>query len=431
MFTTKARRHEITPRSGCGLFARDRSDLADPSAQTLACAQVLRMQHQRLTVALGVACACLPCGLACQQPAGELFPAITPTIEWPAGPGVARVRLIGTLSSSKDLAAEKPASEVFKEVLRGPRPPVDFTAPQGVDFHPDGLLAIADSSGASVHIIDLLQRTHVCTLGSQEYRFSTPVGVAWVERRLIVSDAAQHTLYELDVHGQLLRRLGEEALTRPVGLVFVPSARELYVVDGGDHDLKVFDLQGTLLRTLGGRGTGPGRFNFPTHIAYDGADTLAVADSANFRVQLLGLDGQVKGIIGKKGDGAGDLSLPKGVAFDSDGHLYVVDAHFENFQIFDRSGRLLLAVGQEGTDLGEFSLPAGLAIDDRDRIWVADSANSRVQVFQYLKHSNMTAQLKKRMRDSYPVYLTFSPGLSSGGQASSRQPLAPSTRQTG
>ncbi len=336
---------------------------------------------------IGLSCLLTFIAAGCHQPAGELFPVIDLPMVWPGQPETPRIEFIGTVSDSRDLKAAQSGLEIFKAAFRGPRPPIRFSRPHAVAYHPEGMLAIADSSGGAVHILNLRDRTHVIALGDEHQRFAEPVGVTWAGPRLFISDAQLRQIIEMDQQGTVLQRFGENELLRPVGITYIPQRDQLYVVDGGAHVLHVYELTGRHVRSLGARGTGPGEFNFPTHIAYDGAHRLAIADTGNFRVQVLDLQGACLRVFGQKGDAAGDFALPKGVAFDSEGHLYVVDAQFENFQIFDPEGRLLLAVGREGSDLGQFSLPAGLTIDEQDRIWVADSANRRVQVFQYLKEA--------------------------------------------
>jgi DNA-binding beta-propeller fold protein YncE len=325
-------------------------------------------------------------GLAagCAQPQGPMFEPVDPPIVWPRAPENPRIQWVGAIAGSQDLAAGKPAMEVFKAALRGPRPPIKFPGPHAVAVAGRHRLAIADSSGGSVHLIDLSDRAHVRVSGWGDERLGSPVGLAWVGDRLFVSDARRHEVIEFDAEGNYHRRFGGDTLVRPVGITYVSNRNWLCVVDGGAHCLKVFDLAGSLVKTIGRRGTAAGEFNFPSHIDSNGGNML-VADSGNFRVQLLDLDGLSVNVIGQKGDGAGDFSLPKGVAFDNDGHLYVVDAQFENVQILDAQGRLLMAFGQEGSGPGEFSLPSGLDIDEQDRIWVADSANRRICVFDYLR----------------------------------------------
>ncbi len=323
----------------------------------------------------------------CGRPQGILFPAVDPPRVWPPPPDTPRIRFIGELTDSRDLKAARSGMEVVKAAFRGPRPPIEFSNPHGVAVNANGVVAVADGGGRAVHVVDLERRTHRLITGFGEERFGSPVGVAWVGRRLFVTDALRHEVIELDPLGAFRQRFGDDRLTWPVGIIYVPKRDQLYVVDGRSHRLVAFDLTGEFVTTIGRRGPAPGEYNFPTHIASNG-DRLLVADSGNFRVQLLDLDGNSIKTIGQKGDGAGDLSLPKGVAFDSEGHIYVVDAHFENVQVFDDTGQLLMAFGQEGHEPGRFSLPAGLAISPDDKIWVADSGNRRLQVFEYIRTSS-------------------------------------------
>lgn len=320
----------------------------------------------------------------CAQQEGVLFPVLATPHVWPAAPERPRIKLIGTLATSADLRASVSSAEVFKAAFRGPRPSIGFSSPHGVAVRGSDTIAIADSAGGAVHIVNLVARTHIMVSGFVDVRFMTPVGVVWVGNRLFVTDAERHEVIELNPSGAFRRRFGENDLVRPVGIAFSAVAQSLFVVDGGAHDLAVFDLEGKLIRRIGRRGSAPGEFNFPTHVVCS-SDRIVVADSGNFRVQLLSLDGDPIRVIGQKGNAAGDFSMPKGVAVDRDGHIYVADAHFENVQVFDDSGRLLMAFGREGRGAGRFSLPAGLAFDDQDRLWVADSGNRRLQVFAYLR----------------------------------------------
>ena len=321
----------------------------------------------------------------CASSQGPLFRAVNPPRVWPLPPEPPRIQLLGMIRDSSDLRAGRTAGEAFGDALRGKRPPIRFSSPQGVAVHGTTLVAVADGSGGAVHLLDLLGRTHLISFGSPTERFGVPMGATWAGDRLFVADAGRHEVIELDGEGQWIGSFGAGELVRPVGIALLFSRNEFFVVDGGIHALVVFDTEGRRLRTIGTRGSATGEFNFPTHIAV-GRERIAVADSGNFRVQLLDLEGNVVSTIGQKGDGAGDLSLPKGLAFDRDDHLYVVDAHFEVVQVFDRDGRLLLAFGEEGDRAGEFSLPTGIAIDEAGRVWVSDSGNRRLQVFEMVKN---------------------------------------------
>jgi DNA-binding beta-propeller fold protein YncE len=350
---------------------------------------------RRLMGALMTMGACMPFG--CARPQGDLFPAVHPPIVWPKPPETPRIQFVGVIESSTDLKAAQPGSEVLLTALRGPRPPLEFSSPHGVALRAPDTLAVADSAGGCVHLIDLGTRDHTMVRGfgktsrrdvqgADDERFLAPVGVAWVGDRLFVTDAQRNEVVELDAMGRYRGRFSHAALRRPVGIAYAARRNQLYVVNGDEHNIAVFDLDGSLVRLVGSRGVEPGAFNWPSHVSIRG-DRVYVSDAGNFRVQVLDLDGVPLSSIGGAGMAAGDLALPKGVAVDSEGHVYVVDARFENVQVFNDRGQLLLAFGSEGAKRGRFSLPAGIAIDEMDRIWIADAGNRRVQVFMYLRAS--------------------------------------------
>ncbi|MDO8632035.1 MAG: hypothetical protein Q7R41_16250, partial [Phycisphaerales bacterium] len=206
----------------------------------------------------------------CGRPQGVLFPAMEPARVWPSPPDRPRIKLLGVLSGSDDLKAGQSGGEVFANVLRGPRPAIKFSGPHALAVREPGLLAVADGTGAAVHILDLQNRTHLLLSGFGEERFAVPVGVAWADGRLFVTDAGRREVIELDTDGHFVRSFGRETLRRPVGITYSSARQRLYVVDGDDHRIKVFDLTGTMVVTLGRRGTLPGEFNFPSHICAAG-----------------------------------------------------------------------------------------------------------------------------------------------------------------
>ncbi|MDM8008773.1 MAG: hypothetical protein QUV05_21760 [Phycisphaerae bacterium] len=338
----------------------------------------------RHTAALGVA-TLLSAAAGCSQvPVSPLTPPVPPVV-WPKPPDTPRVQYLGCLVGSQSLHPKKSLSQTWDELLHGPKPPEVFVTPHAVAVHPDGRrVAVADTNGACVHLFDLQENRYerLTTVGQSESRLQCPVGAAWVGSTIWVADAKARAVAVME--GPASGWIGNDVLEHPAGIAFCPENGLCYVSDSAAHAIVAFDKQGTCVLRFGTRGSGPGQFNGPSHIACGPGPTLAVADSLNFRLQRLGPDGAFVGQIGRKGDAAGDLSLPKGVAFDPQGNIWVVDAHFENLQAFSPDGQLLLSFGQEGQGVGAFSLPAGLAIDAQGRIWVADTYNRRVQVFEIL-----------------------------------------------
>jgi DNA-binding beta-propeller fold protein YncE len=323
---------------------------------------------------------------ACRRPEADWLSPPEPPIVWPDAPDQPRVRFMGELHSSDQIGVVRTLAEQWNALLYGPEPPMHFVTPYAVAIDEScARVAVADPDATCVWVIDLKRRTWTPRreLGADREPIAGPVAVAWAGEELYVADAKRGAVAVLD-SAKSGRWMGREELNRPSGLAYCPANRRCYVADAGLHEVLALDPGGEIVQRFGSRGAGPGEFNFPTQVAFDGRNTLAVADSLNFRVQLFDLEGACVGGFGRKGDAAGDLALPKGLAFDREGHLWVVDAQFENVQAFKPDGTLLLAVGREGAQAGEFSLPAGAAVDGQDRLWVADTHNRRIQVFELL-----------------------------------------------
>jgi DNA-binding beta-propeller fold protein YncE len=214
---------------------------------------------------------------------------------------------------------------------------------------------------------------------------ASPVAVAvGADGRIFVADSELGTVFVYDAEGTPAGAIGRAELRRPAGLAYDRARDRLFVAESAAHRIAVFSGDGRSLGSLGQRGSGPGEFNFPTHLALDAQGGLVVSDSLNFRIQRFDADGRFAGAFGHHGDASGEFAGPKGVACDSAGHLYVVEALFDAVQVFDGGGRYLITFGERGPALGQFWLPTGVSIH-RDLIYVADSYNRRIQVFEYLR----------------------------------------------
>lgn len=320
-----------------------------------------------------------------QQVVNPLTPP-DPPIVWPKSPDQPRVRYLGQLTGSTDVHPRKDMAQKWDELLHGPTPPSMLVGPHAVAVHPDGQrVAVTDGSLGCVHVFNLAANEYrrESSCGTPLQPFGSPAGVAWVGDALWVADAKTPGVAVLEPGGRS-RWIGKDVLKRPAGLAYCAENQLCYVCDAAAHAVVAFDSKGGVAFQFGSHGSGPGQFNFPSHIACGAKGVLAVSDSLNFRVQSFGLDGTPIGSFGRKGDAAGDLALPKGVAVDAAGNIWVVDANFENVQAFTPQGQLLMALGAEGGKPGEFSLPAGVCIDAQSRLWIADTYNRRVQVFELL-----------------------------------------------
>jgi|GEM_PF-2181467 len=257
----------------------------------------------------------------------------------------------------------------------------NFIKPFGVAFDEDDNICLTDTGAGVVVFIDRRARSCQRWAGVGRLRFVLPVAVARARGVFYVADASLKTVVAFDSRGRLLADI-RQGLERPAGLAL--GGDRLYVADAVAHNIAVFDHAGKFLFRFGRRGTAPGEFNCPTHVATDAQGRVLVTDAMNGRLQLFTADGMLLGVISSAGDRPGQFGRPKGLAADRFGHIYAADALFDHIQVFDDAGRLLLTWGATGAAPGEFWLPEGVAISRANEILVADSYNQRVQMFNYI-----------------------------------------------
>ncbi|MEY4751608.1 MAG: hypothetical protein RIQ60_3822 [Pseudomonadota bacterium] len=369
---------------------------------------------------------------------------------WPAPPEPARFVYAGSLSGERNFSAAASASRwrAFGRWLVGlddnDRPEL-LQRPAAVLHDPAGQrLYVSDTGRQAVFVFDQAAgRLQVWDRAGGLLRLHSPGGLALAaDGGLFVADAQLGVVLRLDRQGEPQAEIGRGQLQRPTGLARDATTGRLFVADTQAHDIKVYDPRsGALLATLGGRGEAPGRFNFPTHLAW-ARGALYVTDTFNQRVQVLsggGLDGtaalepaavQARS-IGRAGLQLGDLVRPKGVAVDGAGRVYVVESYYDSLLVYDAHGDFLLPVGAgvgaaglvadrwqlpaatataaaaaaahadpAGAGVGadragpaavaapgaaaRFFLPAGVWADADGQVWVADQFKGRVVRLRYV-----------------------------------------------
>ncbi len=303
---------------------------------------------------------------------------------WPPPPSPARVAHRLNVRVASDLV-EPGFFQKLLNVIVGDAETM-LIRPHGVAVEEGRFLYVTDQErqGVLVFGLDSWEETLIDRAGD-DY-FVSPVGVAACGETLAVSDSALKRVLVLTPDGEVVRTIAPPGgFARPTGLAFDRKNALLYVVDTLAHDVCVFALgSGRLVRRFGSAGTGPGQFNYPTHIFIDAKGRLYVTDSMNFRIQVFDPEGKYLFHIGSLGDATGYLAVPKGVAVDSRGHIYIVDSYFGTVQVFNDNGTFLMSLGGPGAESGRFEVPAGLAVDSKDRIYVCDSFNKRLQILQYV-----------------------------------------------
>jgi DNA-binding beta-propeller fold protein YncE len=301
---------------------------------------------------------------------------------WPPPPADPCVAYLKSITGPADLGIKPPVlSRVADWITGGGHGLARLQKPFGLALDDAGNLLLTDMGANAVCCLDHAGKKWLRWEQAGKTRFASPVAVARHRDTVFVADSVLGKVLAFDLKGKLLFEITRE-LERPSGLAIFGD--KLYVADAQRHQVVICTLRGEFLSQFGRRGSAPGEFNFPTHLAVDARGRLFVTDSMNCRVQVFAASGEFQGIIGSPGDGPGSFSRPKGVAVDPYGHIYVVDALFDNVQIFDEQSRLLLHWGETGGDPGQFWLPNGIAIGANNEIYVADAYNRRIQVFKYI-----------------------------------------------
>jgi DNA-binding beta-propeller fold protein YncE len=318
------------------------------------------------------------------QSAGPVGATATPLV-WPEPPEQPRIAYLGSISTESDMNKRASFFEGLGELLFGRKPVGVLVSPYAVAVDPTGIMYVADSGGAVVHVFNLRTRDYSqFGAAGKDRQLEKPIGLALLGDRIYVADSGLRQVCVFRKTGTFLFAFGREQLIRPAGIACRFPQGIIYVADAGRHTIEVFDRSGQYIRRMGSRGIGAGQFNFPTQLCLDRFGQLYVSDTLNYRIQVFGPDDRFVRMFGRQGDRPGNFAHPCGVACDDFGNLYVTDRQFENVQIFDARGQILMAVGQEGTAPGEFWLPAGLCTDLHNRIYVADSYNKRIQIFELL-----------------------------------------------
>lgn len=319
---------------------------------------------------------CIWLGLILGGLAGSL-----PVPGWPPPPAEPCIVYVREIAEPKDIGSKPFFLVRFADWVTGvTRDENHLDKPFGLSVDADGNLLVTDTGANAVSYLDFTRKKWLCWKAVGKQHFQSPVAAVHHKKTFYVADSALGKVLAFDEKGKLQFAITNE-LERPSGLAL--SGDRLLIADAQRHQVVICGVDGKLIAKFGRRGTGPGEFNFPTHVSVDQQGRIYITDSLNQRIQVFSPSGEFLRAFGSAGDGPGRFTRPKGVAVDCSGHVYVVDAMFDNVQIFDGQGRLLLDWGGAGQNAGQFWMPNAIAINSKNEIYVADVYNHRIQVFRY------------------------------------------------
>lgn len=296
--------------------------------------------------------------------------------------GLSALALLGGATGCSD--STEP-DEIWLETGTGPG---QVVYPRAITYSP---------TDDSFFIIDRLARIqHLDAQGKPlgewrmpDWRIGKPVGLSvGPDGNVYVPDTHYHRVVVYSPTGEEIRKFGGRGsgpgrFIWPTDVAF-DVAGDVYVSEYGDNDrIQVFAPDGTFRRSFGAFGTGDGQFMRPQSLLIDG-DLVYVTDACNNRIAVFRTDGTFVRNMGGVGSGPGEFRFPFGLDLDADGRLVVAEFGNNRVQLIDKeTGKGLGVWGSSGRAPGQFAYPWAVALDKAGRVIALDSGNNRIQVFEF------------------------------------------------
>jgi sugar lactone lactonase YvrE len=296
-----------------------------------------------------------------------------------------------------------------------------FSSPMGVAAGGDGNLYVADSTWGTIRRIDLATGGVYTVPGAREGD-----GVGFVEHIAgLAADRAGSLYYTSRDHrirkltlatGSVLTMAGsgDQGSTDGVGLaanfsllvwgLATDGPGRLYVSDTYNHAIRRIDTATAVVTTPVGLPSGEGsddgvggaaRFQFPSHVAADGAGHVYVADSGGYTIRTITVaTGEVTTLAGSPGkfdaiDGIGSEARPGSpweLVADGRGSLFVTDrSNSRVLRVATGTGEVTtLAGGTYGAEDGigkaaQFVVPQGITLDGAGNLYIADAESHTIR----------------------------------------------------
>ncbi len=169
----------------------------------------------------------------------------------------------------------------------------------------------------------------------------------------------------------------------PYGIGQDPATGEIFIADTDRYQIDVYSETGTYLRSWGAKGTGPGKFLYPSRVVVNSVGTVFVADTWDHTIVMSDRFGNEIKQFGGAGSKPGQMRSPHGLALDADDNLYVADQGNKRIDVFDKNGNFLRKFGSQGTAPGQFGGDLrGLAVDQVNGwVYVVDGEGNKVHKF--------------------------------------------------
>jgi DNA-binding beta-propeller fold protein YncE len=271
------------------------------------------------------------------------------------------------------------------DIAFGPATPQDqqvkLVVPVKVAVDSHRRVIVTDVANSTIHIYDLRKKKHSQLRGGTD-KHHRPAAVAVDGNdQIYVTEPDLGMVGVYAPSGHFRKYLGsvqgERFFERPVGLAIDRKAGHVYVSDMPRHLVYIMDLHGNVLARMGKRGGGgaPGEFRRPSDLAVN-REHLIVLDEGNARIQVFDLHGNFQSEFP-----LGNSQTPLSLALDADSRVLLVNGGLDRLDVFETNGRPLYHFGEMGNEPGDFRRPTGACVDAEQNVYVVDSENQRLQVF--------------------------------------------------
>lgn len=276
--------------------------------------------------------------------AGMIPSAEEPALPRPLGLDGDGRRLYVCLSDSSSIGVFTYDGAFEQTITLKPAEGAATVTPVDVALLPDGTLAVVDTAGGRVVIVDPedpVARGREFSGGTGAGRIVEPTAIEVAGESVFVADASDGSVREYSSDGRIVRMLRfEPPLPSFVGGMCAAEGT-LWVADSNADRVVAVDLGRGVQRLVV-----PQRFGLPRGIAVTGSGEVMVAETFGKVVSVLGPDGasvitEFPGTGTENLDAGGRLEAPESLLWDETGaRLYVTDALSGRIKVYNyrRSG---------------------------------------------------------------------------------------------
>jgi tripartite motif-containing protein 71 len=258
--------------------------------------------------------------------------------------------------------------------------------PAWLDYDATGRLAVADSRGHKVVMVDDANCNVLFQFGSQGgglSQFNTPRGIDFAsDGTLWVSDTNNSRVVQWNVGASSATAIKSFRVAGGDLRGLLVRNGEVYSVNAAQSRVNVYSAAtGALLRSWGGYGTGDGQFvDGGRGITADGSGNVWVADMPGFRSQKFTPQGQFL-LAATEPPGpppVGGYNLPESVAGFDDGTVVGIDTFNWRVNVHNADGSPRLAFGTRN----DFNYPRGVAaFRSANQVIVGDTDASQIEKY--------------------------------------------------